>query len=56
MATRLLIVSHEAPGERMSGPAIRYWQLAQALAGHADVTLAVPGTTPLTPTGFRLAA
>ncbi|MCC7359660.1 MAG: glycosyltransferase [Anaerolineales bacterium] len=57
MATRLLIVSHEAPGERMSGPAIRYWQLAQALAAGADavVTLAAPRSPQLSPSGFHLA-
>src|SRR3990172_1674114 len=42
MPARVLIVSHEAPGVRMSGPAIRYWRLAHALARDLPVTLAVP--------------
>jgi hypothetical protein len=43
MTSRVLIVSHEAPGLQMSGPAIRYWHLAQALAAAAlPVRLAVP--------------
>jgi glycosyltransferase involved in cell wall biosynthesis len=44
---RLLIVSHEAVGARMSGPAIRYWQLAHALARSQPVTLAVPAPIEL---------
>lgn len=56
MATRLLIVSHEAPAARMSGPAIRYWHLAHALAGPVAVTLAVPGAPQLNSTTVRLAA
>jgi len=55
MTTRLLIVSHEAPGERMSGPAIRYWRLAHALAAHLPVTLAVPGPPQLNSNTVRLA-
>ncbi len=55
MPTRLLIISHEAPGERMSGPAIRYWQLAHALAAHGPVMLAVPGAPLLTSTTVQLA-
>ncbi len=54
MATRLLIVSHEPPGERMSGPAIRYWHLAHALAAHCPVTLAVPGAPQLTSPTIQL--
>jgi hypothetical protein len=52
MTSRLLIVSHEAPDERMSGPAIRYWHLAQALAATLRVTLAVPA--PVTLDGGRV--
>ncbi|MCC6192155.1 MAG: glycosyltransferase family 1 protein [Anaerolineales bacterium] len=37
-----LVVSHEAPGVRMSGPAIRCWHLACALAAEVPVILAVP--------------
>ena len=54
MPARLLIVSHELPGAEMSGPAIRYWHIAQALAGEFDVTLAVPGLVDLPPGRVRL--
>ncbi len=47
MGTGILIVSHETPGTLMSGPAIRYWHLAQALAATFEVTLAVPGPVEL---------
>jgi glycosyltransferase involved in cell wall biosynthesis len=42
MANRILIVSHEALGPLLSGPAIRCWELAHALAAEHSVTLAVP--------------
>ncbi len=51
---RLLIVSHEALGERMSGPAIRYWQLAHALAARQPVALAAPGPIELSSTSVTL--
>jgi glycosyltransferase involved in cell wall biosynthesis len=41
--TSVLIVSHEALQERMSGPSIRNWELAGALSGHHRVTFAAPG-------------
>ena len=50
MSSRVLIVSPEAPGENMSGPAMRYWHLAQVLAGDFSVTLAAPGAPALTST------
>jgi len=56
MPTRLLIVSHELPGLNMSGPAIRYWHIAQALAGEFAVTLAAPGRVDLPPGRVRLVA
>ena len=43
---RTLLISQDVVGERMAGPGIRYWHLAQALAPHADVTLAVPDGSP----------
>jgi len=39
----LLIVCHDTVGEKMSGPAIRYWELARVLSQHFEVTLAAPG-------------
>jgi glycosyltransferase involved in cell wall biosynthesis len=44
---RLLFISGEPFGARMSGPAIRAYQLGRALAGVADVTLA--GRAPSEP-------
>lgn len=44
---RLLIITHDPVGERMAGPAIRYWQLAKALAEEFAVTLAIPQPTLL---------
>ncbi len=44
---RLLIITHDPVGERMAGPAIRYWHLAQALAHEFAVTLAIPQPTLL---------
>jgi glycosyltransferase involved in cell wall biosynthesis len=42
MTTSLLVVSAEPVGARMAGPAIRAYELARALAGACDVTLAAP--------------
>ena len=54
MERSILIVSHEAPGPQMSGPAIRYWYLAHALAEELPVCLAVPGEPRLASTAFRV--
>ncbi|MGI8633620.1 MAG: glycosyltransferase family 4 protein [Solirubrobacterales bacterium] len=40
---RVLVISSEPVGERMAGPAIRSLELARALAGRCQVTLAAPG-------------
>lgn len=40
---RVLILSHEAIGPRMAGPAIRCWELARVLGQHFRVRLAAPG-------------
>ena len=42
MRTSVLVVSAEPVGARMAGPAIRAYELARALAGACDVTLAAP--------------
>ena len=54
MPSRVLIVSHEAPGQAMAGPAIRYWELAQALAVEHAVTLAAPAPPALQGERVRL--
>lgn len=42
--SNLLILCHDTVGEKMAGPAIRYWELARVLSEHFHVTLAAPGT------------
>jgi len=51
---RVLIVSDDAVGSRMAGPAIRDWEYARALSRHCQVTLAVPNESDLAPSGFDL--
>ena len=41
--TRVLLVSNDRIGERMAGPAIRYYNLALELSRRFDVTLMTPG-------------
>ena len=49
----VLLVSPDTIGPVMAGPAIRYWEMAQALARHGlQVTLAAPNDDP--PTTDRL--
>jgi glycosyltransferase involved in cell wall biosynthesis len=52
--TRVLILSHEELKPEMSGPSIRNWELAAALARKHEVTLAVPGPVSLSNPAFRL--
>ena len=52
--SRVLIVSHEALHERMSGPSIRNWELARALASANSVTLAAPGRPARRGDGFEV--
>jgi hypothetical protein len=47
-AGRVLVISNDALGEKMSGPAIRAWEIAKALGGVAEVTVAVPEPTAKT--------
>jgi GT2 family glycosyltransferase len=42
--SNLLIICHDTVSQKMAGPAIRYWELAQVLSRHCNVTLAAPGT------------
>jgi len=51
---RILLVSHDPIGERMAGPAIRYWELAGALGKEFQVLLAAPGQPSLRSPDFRL--
>jgi len=44
--SRVLVVSGDLVGPRMSGPGIRAWELSRQLARHNQVRLAVPGATP----------
>lgn len=53
--SRVLLLSGEAVGERMAGPAIRSWELARVLAGRHEVHLAAPSPLPRQgPAGTRL--
>ena len=52
--SRVLIFVPARLGERMSGPEIRASQLARALAGERDVTLAVTGATDGMPEGLHV--
>jgi GT2 family glycosyltransferase/glycosyltransferase involved in cell wall biosynthesis len=52
--SRLLIITHEAIGPRMAGPGIRAWELACALSGQFDVTLAAPGEPARSYPGLRV--
>lgn len=40
---RFLLICNDVVGKRMAGPAIRYVEMAKALARHHDVTLVAPG-------------
>ena len=53
-ASRVLIVANDPVAEKMSGPAIRAWEIAKALAGTADVTVAVPVESSLEAPGVSL--
>ncbi|MEO6715061.1 MAG: glycosyltransferase, partial [Mycobacteriales bacterium] len=54
-ASRVLIVANDPVAEKMSGPAIRAWEIAKALAGTADITVAVPVESTLEAPGVTLA-
>lgn len=50
----ILIVGHEPLTEQMTGPTIRNWELAHALAQHTNVTLAVPGRPEVEASDFEV--
>lgn len=52
---RLLIISHEVVDAKMAGPGMRYLEMARALSGDVDVTIAIPADTTLEVPGVRLA-
>ncbi len=39
---RLLILSHDIVDVKMAGPGMRYYEIARAMQGTVDVTLAIP--------------
>lgn len=55
-ASRVLIIANDPIAEKMSGPAIRAWEIAKALAGTAEITVAVPVESTLTAPGVTLEA
>jgi glycosyltransferase involved in cell wall biosynthesis len=52
--SRVLILSHERLSDQMSGTSIRNWELARALGGANQVTLAAPGGTTRSHPGFAV--
>jgi GT2 family glycosyltransferase len=54
-AGRVLVISNDTMGDKMSGPAIRAWEIAKALGGVAEVTVAVPAATDKTAPGVNFA-
>lgn len=51
---RVLIITHDVVDEKMAGPAIRCWEFARALGRGAEVTLATPHASSLSPREFEL--
>jgi glycosyltransferase involved in cell wall biosynthesis len=54
-ATRVMVVSNDALADKMSGPAIRAWEIAKALAKSVEVLVAVPQPTTKTAEGVLTA-
>jgi len=52
--TNILLISGDTVDSNMGGVGVRNWELARALAGHHQVTLAIPNQTDLHPKNFRL--
>jgi glycosyltransferase involved in cell wall biosynthesis len=50
---RLLIISPDIVGQRMAGPGIRAWEMAQALSSCAEITLIAPYPVDVTAPGIR---
>jgi GT2 family glycosyltransferase len=55
-ATRVLVISNDALADKMSGPAIRAWEIAKALAKNVEVLVAVPEPTTKTAEGVTVAS
>lgn len=51
---RLLLICHDQIGEKMAGPAVRYWELARVLSQSHTVTLAAHGKPALTSPDFAV--
>lgn len=51
---RVLIISDDAVGSKMAGPAIRDWEYARVLSRHCRVVLAAPNEGELRPNDFVL--
>jgi glycosyltransferase involved in cell wall biosynthesis len=54
-ATRVLVVSNDALADKMSGPAIRAWEIAKSLARSVEVVVAVPEPTTKSAEGVLIA-
>ena len=53
---RVLLVGPEVVRRRMAGGGLRFWHMAEVLAPHHDVTLAVEEQSDLAPDGFDVVA
>jgi glycosyltransferase involved in cell wall biosynthesis len=51
---RVLILTHDVVDENMAGPAIRCWEFARVMSHEAQVMLATPHPTSLSPETFEL--
>lgn len=51
---KVLIFSQDVIGKTMAGPGIRYWEFANAVAKHHDVTLAAPNVPDISTTAFTI--
>lgn len=52
--TKVLIITHDVVDENMAGPAIRCWEFARILGREADVSLATPHPSSLSPQAFEV--
>ena len=50
----IVIISSDRIGEKMAGPGIRYWEMANVLKNDLEVTLAVPGGSDIKSNEFEI--
>jgi glycosyltransferase involved in cell wall biosynthesis len=52
--TNILLISGDVVNQNMGGTGVRNWELANALAEHHQVTMAIPNQTEIKPKNFHL--